>query len=120
MSDYISRQDAIDTIHKTIYEIFGYQDGKVFTDTDELLLMVNKLLCKKIREIPAAEVVPMDFHERCLQIEIEKRMNMERKKAEWRETEMNRVMCTECNYICDIAAKFLYSYCPNCGSDMRR
>jgi hypothetical protein len=57
MDDYISRKDAIETIHKTIYEIFGYQDGKVFTDTDELLLMVNKLLCKKIREIPAADVV---------------------------------------------------------------
>lgn len=57
MNDFISRQDAIDTTHKTIYEIFGYQDGKVFTDTDELLLMVNKLLCKKIREIPAADVV---------------------------------------------------------------
>lgn len=57
MCDYISRQEVIETIHKTIYEIFGYQDGKVFTDTDELLLMVNKLLCKKIREIPAADVV---------------------------------------------------------------
>lgn len=63
MSDYISRQDAIDTIHKTIYEIFGYQDGKVFTDTDELLLMVNKLLCKNIREIPAADVVERKTNE---------------------------------------------------------
>lgn len=43
---------------------------------------------------------------------------VERKKAEWREIEMNRVICTECNYICDIAAKFLYSYCPNCGARM--
>lgn len=57
MDVFISRQMAIDTIHKTIYEIFGYQDGEVFTDTDKLLLMVNKLLCKKIREIPAADVV---------------------------------------------------------------
>ena len=57
MDDYISRKDAIDTIHSTINAIFGYKDGETFTDTDELLLNVNKLICKNIREIPAADVV---------------------------------------------------------------
>ena len=30
--------------------------------------------------LPAADVVPMDFHERCLEIEIKKRMELEREK----------------------------------------
>lgn len=99
MCDYISRQDAIETIHKTIYEIFGYQDGKVFTETDELLLMVNKLLCKKIREIPSEDVV-------------------ERKTGEWIEGCYYPCVCSVCGTQQDFKAKFLFSYCPNCGARM--
>ena len=42
--------------------------------------------------IPAADVVPMDFHERCLQIEIQKRMALE--KADVREV----VYCKDCRH----------------------
>lgn len=97
MSDLISRKDAIDTIHKTIYVIFGYKDGKPFTDTDELLLMVNKLLCKKIREIPTADVV-------------------ERKKGEWLDMGSGQV-CSECHEI-QYGYDNYRRYCANCGARM--
>lgn len=93
----IKRQDAIDTIHKTIYELFGYQGGETFTDTDELLLTVNKLLCKKIREIPAADV-------------------LERKKGEW--TDIGGIIRWGCP-LCHHAYEHRYNFCPNCGADMR-
>lgn len=43
----------------------------------------------------------------------------ERKKAKWRNIDRQNVMCTECDFYFDITAKFLFSYCPNCGADMR-
>ena len=47
---------------------------------------------QKVQSLPAAEVVPIDFHERCLQIEIQKRMALE--KADAREV----VLCKDCRH----------------------
>ena len=47
---------------------------------------------KIIANFPAADVVPMDFHERCLQIEIQKRTALE--KADVREV----VYCKDCRH----------------------
>ena len=49
-------------------------------------------LAERIKSIPAADVVPTDFHERCLQIEIQKRMALE--KADVREV----VYCKDCRH----------------------
>ena len=71
MTDYISREAVMDAL---LHEQYGY-------------------LCEDaIRAIPAADVVPMDFHERCLQIEIQKRMALE--KADVREV----VYCKDCRH----------------------
>lgn len=45
-----------------------------------------------VEDFPAADVVPMDFHERCLQIEIQKRMALE--KADVRPV----VLCEDCKW----------------------
>ena len=59
MDDYISRDAAINAV----FEAFA--DGR------------SAYIA--LEAIPAAGVVPKDFHERCLQIEIQKRMELERK-----------------------------------------
>jgi hypothetical protein len=38
---------------------------------------------KLLDEVDAADVVPMDFHERCLEIEIQKRLAIEPKRGRW-------------------------------------
>ena len=37
-----------------------------------------------INDIPTMEVVPMDFHERCLDLEIKRRFEVEKKVPRWR------------------------------------
>ena len=43
----------------------------------------------------------------------------ERKTGEWIDADTFKVKCSVCDYCCDISAKFLYSFCPNCGTNMR-
>lgn len=86
---------------------------------------------QKVKELPAADVVPMDFHERCLQIEIQKRMALEKAdvrpvvRGKWIEEDDGTLF-----YRCSACGKASYGlfteiymgdvhYCPNCGADMR-
>lgn len=43
---------------------------------------------------PTADVVPMDFHDRCMEIEIQKRMNM-----------VKVVRCKDCKYHAEFSSK---------------
>lgn len=48
--------------------------------SDNLVSIGNAL--NAVRSIPAVDAVPMDFHDRCMQIEIRKRMEVERSRPE--------------------------------------
>lgn len=39
-------------------------------------------------------------------------------RGQWIDTETGKCRCSHCNTIYEIKAKFLYSYCPNCGLNM--
>ena len=59
MNDYISRQAAIDEIHKGIYDFFDICDDdeeSPITYKDKLLLELNKALTGRIRKLPVREV----------------------------------------------------------------
>ena len=71
MTDYISRESVLQILSGKNAAWDAYQ---------------------KVQSLPAADVVPMDFHERCLQIEIQKRMALE--KADVRPV----VLCRDCQY----------------------
>ena len=43
----------------------------------------------------------------------------EPKPGKWVDCIDNRVVCSVCVCRQDIKAKFLFSYCPNCGANMR-
>lgn len=73
MTDYISRLSAIHGITEAFDEVLSVADA-----------------IEILEKLPAADVVPKDFHERCLQIEIQKRMALE--KADVREV----VLCKDC------------------------
>lgn len=55
--DLISRQDAINLIHKTIYEFFDIVDNESeepMSEKDKLLLEVNKAISNRTKELPSA------------------------------------------------------------------
>lgn len=71
-TDYVERSEALRVIGEYDYRGLTVKDVKTITDG-----------CKKaVSELPAAEVVPADFHERCLLGEIHKRFELERKLNE--------------------------------------
>lgn len=72
----------------------------------------------EIHDMPTADVVPREFHERCVESEIKKRANMvERKQGRWIDTGSGQEcsICKEIQYGYDSAR----NYCANCGADMR-
>ena len=57
MDDLISRQAAIDLIHKTIYGFFDVVDDESeepINEKDKLLLEVNKAISNGIKELPTS------------------------------------------------------------------
>ena len=78
-----------------------------------------------IDNIPTADVVPTEFHDKCMEIEIQKRMNMvERKHGEWI-SHIEDDDCVECS-VCGFATTCVSTeemntlrYCYYCGSYMR-
>ena len=78
MTDYISREKIKEEVQRLSSHWLNEWDS----------LGVLALIDRQ----PAADVVPKDFHERCLQIEIQKRMALE--KADVREV----VYCKDCKW----------------------
>lgn len=77
---------------------------------------------REVSKLPAADVVPMDFHERCLEIEIQKRLAIEQKHGRWIERSYALWYCDKCGYEIENLEYYPstvgYNYCPNCGARM--
>ena len=43
----------------------------------------------------------------------------ERPQGEWIRRKMNWYICSNCNYKTDSIGETFFSFCPNCGADMR-
>ena len=69
VSNYISRNAAIEAMYK---DAEANPNHTFWTSQFEALM-----------DIPAADVVPLDYHERCLQIEVEKRLALELQMPRW-------------------------------------
>ena len=92
MSDYIKREDVINAIEK-----YRWPDDMIDTMADNVI--------GDIEDIPAADVV-------------------ERKRGYW--DDYDKVYfrsCSECGFLFPsallIMENFDFSFCPNCGADMR-
>lgn len=96
MAEYIEREAAIDTVGKWLFSVFGMKE------TDRAATVF-----KKLRSIPAADVLPVV-------------------RGRW---ENNH--CSACGMMpmgeeiwecCDFAPpkfEWFMNFCPNCGADMR-
>lgn len=124
MEDYIKRQDALEVIGA--YDDRDYTVEQVTTITDG---------CKKaVEALPAAEVVPMYYHECCLKMEIQKRISAEKAKKKKQENyapvkygrwEANGYACGETEWKCSVCGETEWrtscsrlKFCPFCGAKM--
>lgn len=58
MDDLISRKEAIDAVHKTIYGFFDIVDDdsdEPFTKEEERFLAINKAITTRIKSLPSAQ-----------------------------------------------------------------
>ena len=83
------------------------------------------MIKNEIEQMPTLDVVPTDFHDKCMKVEIEKRMVLEPKHGRWNTVVHSNNHIT---YYCPICGSIFnkgcadlgkYNYCPNCGADMR-
>lgn len=106
-------------------------------EKDPLFSLVERYgITNVIKEFPTADVVPMKFHERCMELEIKKRANMvERKQGKWlfskrledvydlygMKSWAVRYRCSNCNFSTEFIENHnaQYRYCPQCGVCMR-
>lgn len=107
---------------------------KVFSNGYEAFA---ETLCEIVDEQPTADVVPTEFHDKCMEIEIQKRMNMvEVKHGVWidghdvpkEERERHPYVYLHGEKYCSFCYKEayfdsdygqqLFDYCPNCGARM--
>ena len=95
MSDFIERSKAIQAIYWNVMECNNIE-------------MAESVL----KDVPSVDVVPTEFHDKCLQIEIQKRFNAE-KHGHW-ETIWKAYECSVCGEI----SINNYYYCPHCGAKM--
>lgn len=105
-------------------------DVAVYQRNRRIQVTLRQILDSNDAKYQTADVVPMDFHERCLQIEIQKRMALEKTdvrpvaRGKWEAVMLDHERmgcrptahyCSECHQI----TWFRTFYCPNCGADMR-
>ena len=101
MKDLIEREDAIDVVHKSIFEFFDIcndDEESPITDKDEQLLKINKTITTRIKALPSAQ---------------------SERKTGWtiydRHTIPYQYICSECGAY----HRAMYDFCPSCGADMR-
>lgn len=90
---------------------------------------MTSVMCT-VDNAPAVDVVPMDFHERCMELEVKKRIAAEKTArqcienyepvrhgkwdAEYEYEDFIRAFCS----VCGEESKYMYKFCPNCGAKM--
>lgn len=70
-----------------------------------------------IADAPTLDVVPTDFHDKCMKVEIEKRMALE-KHGRWIKLDVAKYRCSECGKITYGDRDSDLNYCCNCGAKM--
>lgn len=102
MANYIDKQAAIDTIHEVMHSFFcGAEDNDVISDTEKLMLTINKVICeKKIKALLSADVQPV-------------------RHGQWIEEPNCMYRCSNCgSHYPSIKGYMDYCYCPSCGARM--
>ena len=99
-------------LRKDVLDLPNCYNG--FSDTYDKAMIIDL-----IDEQPTVDAVPTEFHDKCMQIEIEKRFELELKekhghwKVEWFDHK-EKIVCS----VCECFADRMTDYCPNCGAKM--
>lgn len=111
MAEYIDR------------ELLKFKIRKLFPSLEDRC-RINEI----VNSIPAVDIVPIDFHNRCMEIEIRKRFDLERNTGKWIHDTPDIVECSECGLKdvwyeedgmgCALYGRKYANFCPNCGAAM--
>ena len=110
MTDYISREAAIAAAFSA--NAFGNSALRDVYDT-----------VKRIRMIPAKDVVERELYQRALSDVVRLSVERpERKHGKWIDRNGNVIYSMWERYECSVCGEYSldYNFCPNCGADMRR
>ena len=85
----------------------------------------HKALTEALSRVPTVDAVLTEFHDRCMEIEIQKRFELELKEkhGHWKWHEDNREwFCSECKrFVYGVSLEVYsgeYKFCPHCGARM--
>lgn len=78
--NYISREAALDAISEWLMKALHQENMSSYNDGERA---AYRTAMSEIAELPAADVVPLDYHERCLQIDVKNRLALERNIPRW-------------------------------------
>ena len=133
MSDYISRESALKAIFDSANSTLEFEDP---ADSSTMIYLIATSNAREaVKGIPAADVVPRDWHDRCMEIEIQNRIAADVRPVmhgEWinKKTVFVTYGSAECSACGERTSgskvdtgwgvEFEYpNFCPNCGADMR-
>ena len=86
----------------------------------------SDIITPMLISMPTVDAVPTEFHDKCMEIEIEKRFELELKEkhGHWIERDDGEIyyQCSSCGlHAYGVTLEILegnYNYCPNCGAKM--
>lgn len=97
MSDYISRESALKAIFDSANSTLEFEDP---ADSSTMIYLIATSNAREaVKGIPAADVVPRDWHDRCMEIEIQNRIAADVRPV---------VLCRDCRYSEKGDKDFLY------------
>lgn len=119
--EYIEREALMNQLMKKKADVANKRYTEGFNDA---LLRIRSM----VHSAKAADVVPMEYHERCLEIEIQKRLAIEPKHGRWVPIKRKNIWgdetdvleCSACKKS-DVDGKGITKrsdYCPDCGARM--
>ena len=115
MPRLIDADAVLDTIRDYFVELAEEREKEYGADEIPMgvinpYLEMNKMLRTKVKQIPTVDAVPTEFHDKCMEIEIEKRFELELKEkhGHWSKSYISAWYSSDDN-------DHLYLYCSVCG-----
>ena len=96
---------------------YSWWGGLIGDDYVSELVEQKKVFDTIVDVQPTVDAVPTEFHDKCMEMEIEKRFELELKNHGHWAKDMSGYWCSVCNaYFADV--EYGYEYCPHCGAKM--
>lgn len=97
----------------------------IYCADDDIVRVNRQVMISMLEHAPTVDAVPTEFHDKCMQIEIQKRFDLELKEkhGHWEWHEDNREWyCSECKrFVYGVSLEVYsgeYKFCPHCGAKM--